>query len=474
MPDHADYDAIIVGAGPNGLAAAITLAREGWSALVLEASDTIGGGTRTAELTLPGFQHDICSAIHPLGLASPFIRALPLADHGLRWIQPPAPVAHPLPGGDAVVIERSLEATSATFGVDERAYRDLFSPYVDHWEDLLEDILGPLRIPKHPVLLGRFGLQALRSATGLAKSVFKGERARAAFAGHAGHSIQPLEHLGTAAPGLVEGILAHAVGWSLAEGGSQRITEAMASYLVSLGGEIVTGVPVRAMGDIPSARAVLFNLTPRQVLEIAHDRLPPGYRRQLARYRYGPGACKVDFALDGPIPWEAEAVQRAATVHIGGTLAEISASEQAIWHGEHAERPFVLLAQQSLFDPSRAPAGKHTAWAYCHVPHGSTCDASPQIVAQIERFAPGFKDRILAQHVFTAMDMERYNANYIGGDIIGGVQDLRQQFTRPVASLVPYRMPARGLYLCSSSTPPGGGVHGLGGYFAAQTVLKDF
>jgi phytoene dehydrogenase-like protein len=468
------YDAV-VGAGPNGLAAAITMARAGRSVLVLEARETVGGGSRSGELTLPGFVHDICSAIHPLGLASPFMRSLPLEAHGLRWVHPPAPLAHPLDDGSAVVLERSVAATAtrANLGRDAAAYRRLMSPLARDWRRLVRDILGPLRFPRHPFALARFGMEALLPASVLARALFRDERARAIFAGMSAHSILPLGRPVTASFGLVLGMLAHGVGWPVARGGSQQIAGAMASYLRSLGGEIVTGRQIESLDALP-AQTVLLDVTPRQLLQIAGERLPPGYRRQLGRYRYGPGVFKVDWALDGPVPWKAAACLRAATVHLGGTLEEVERSEQAVWRGEHPERPFVLLAQQSLFDPTRAPEGKHTVWAYCHVPHGSTLDMTERIEAQVERFAPGFKERVLARHTISARQMQHYNPNYIGGDINGGAQDLRQLFARPTLSLVPYRTPARGIYICSSSTPPGGGVHGMCGYHAARAAIRDF
>jgi phytoene dehydrogenase-like protein len=457
------------------LAAAITLARADRSVLVLEGKDTIGGGSRSAALTLPGFTHDVCSAIHPLGLASPFMRSLPLEEHGLEWIHPSAPLAHPFDDGTAVMLERTVEATgtSANLGRDGKAYRKLMGPLVRDWHRLAEDILGPLRFPRHPIALARFGVKALLPASVLAKAVFKEERARAIFAGMAAHSMLPLESPPTASFGMVLATLAHVVGWPVARGGSQQIANAMASYFCSLGGEIATGRLVESLDELPAAQAVLFDVTPRQLLQIAGDRLPQGYRRQLRRYRYGPGVFKVDWALDGPIPWRAEECARVGTVHLGGTIEEIAASERAVWHGQHHERPFVLLAQQSLIDATRAPEGKHTVWAYCHVPHGSTLDMTERIEGQIERFAPGFKDLVLARHTMSAPEMQQYNPNYIGGDINGGIQDLRQLFTRPTPRLTPYRTAQRGFYLCSSSTPPGGGVHGMCGYFAARTALGD-
>jgi len=471
MSSAGAYDAIIIGSGPNGLAAAIALARAGRRVLVCEAEQTIGGGARSAELTLPGFTHDVCSAAHPLAAGSPFLRSLPLDQYGLEFIYPPVSLAHPFDDGTAALLERSVEATGETLGVDGMAYRRLMKPLVADWALLAPALLGPPRLPRHPLALARFGLKALRSARGLAASRFAGERARGFFAGLAAHSFLPLERLATAAFGLVLGITGHAVGWPVARGGSQSIANALAAYLRSLGGEIVTGRRVASIDDLPAARAILCDVTPRQLLRLAGHRLPPNYRRRLERYRYGPAAYKVDWALNEPVPWKAEGCSRAGIVHLGGTLAEISAAESAPWKGEQADKPFVLVAQSSLFDPTRAPAGKHTLWAYCHVPNGSTFDMTERIEKQIERFAPGFRDCVLARRVTPPAALERHNANLVGGDINGGAQDLRQLFARPTRRL--YSTPARGLYLCSSSTPPGGGVHGMCGYFAARAVLQD-
>ena len=471
MAERTAYDGVIVGSGPNGLAAAITLARAGWRVIVFEAKETIGGGMRSAELTLPGFVHDICSAIHPLGLGSPFNRTLPLADYGVEWIHPDIPLAHPLDHG-AAALHRSFNATADSLGRDGNAWRRLFEPLAADWDKLGPALLSPLPLPRHPLALTRFGLFAVWPAKLLVQTLFREPEARALFAGMAAHAILPLDQVLTASFGLVLGIVAHALGWPMARGGSQRIADAMAGYLRDLGGEIVTGHEVRTLADVPPARATLFDLAPQGVLRLAGDQLPPGYRRQLERYRYGPGVFKVDYALAGPVPWRAEACRHAGTIHVGGTVEEIMAGEHTISRGQPAERPYVLVAQQSLFDPSRAPAGKHTLWAYCHVPNGSSFDMTSRLEAQIERFAPGFRDLILARHVRNAVQLQEYNPNYVGGDINTGVQDWRQLWTRPTLKLNPYEMPAPGLYLCSSATPPGGGVHGMCGYYAAQSVLR--
>jgi phytoene dehydrogenase-like protein len=465
-------DAVVIGSGPNGLAAAVELARNGASVLVLEAADSIGGGTRTAELTLPGYHHDVCSSAHPLGILSPFLSRLPLEEHGLTWIQPSASVAHPLDGEPAVILRTSLDLTATSLGQDAPAYKRVIRPFLHHPEALIAEILGPAHLPRHPMLLAGFGVPALLPATVLGRRWFRGERARALFAGCAAHSILPLTRPVSAAIGLLFLITGHVQTWPIAEGGSASITDALAEYLQTLGGRVETGRRVQALADIPPSRIVLFDTSPDQVAAIASPVLPSTYVRRLGRYRYGPGIFKIDWALDGPIPWTDPACLDSATVHVGGTLAEIADSEATVWRGQHAERPFTIVVQPSLFDASRAPAGKHTGWAYCHVPNGSTLDRTEAIEHQIERFAPGFRDRILARHVMRATDLEQYNANYVGGAITGGVTDIGQLFTRPVARIDPYSTPNPDVFICSASTPPGGGVHGMCGYHAARSALR--
>jgi phytoene dehydrogenase-like protein len=466
------YDAVVVGAGPNGLSAAIVLARAGLSVCVLEAKETIGGGARTEELTLPGFLHDICSAIHPVGVVSPFFRTLDLEKWGVEWVYPPIALAHVLEDGEAALLHPSLEETAQGLGRDGDAYRDMLRPFVEHADEFFPEILRPVRFPRHPFLMQRFGLIALRSCKGLAESRFQEEKARALFAGCCAHSVLPLEQTGTASFGLVLALAGHAINWPCVRGGSIKIIDALAACLKSLGGEILTNAPVTNMKDLPQARGVFFDLTPRQVIEIAGEELPSGYRNKLSKFRYGPGVFKIDWALSGPIPWKNKECMRAATVHVGGTIGEVAESERVMWNGGHAERPFVLVAQQSLFDSTRAPAGKHTGWAYCHVPHGSTVDMTERIERQIERFAPGFRDLILARHTFNTHEVESHNPNMIGGDIGGGANDLGQFLARPLARYDPYSTPNEKIFLCSSSTPPGGGVHGMCGYWAAQSALK--
>jgi phytoene dehydrogenase-like protein len=470
MVTDAAVDAVIVGSGPNGLAAAITLGRAGWRVRVVEGHATVGGGMRTLPLTAPGFQHDICSAVHPLGMGSPFFQKVDLAQHGLRWIQPPLPVAHPLDDAPAVALARDLDVTAAGLGADGARWRALLAATVADWPKLAEMLLGPWPRPRHPVALARFGLGAVWPAQGLAQVWLRTTRGRALFAGLAAHAIQPLHWPLTASFGLVLAVLAHAVGWPIPRGGSQAIADALAAEARRLGGEIVTGQWVTDLRELPPARAILLDVTPRQFLALAKEQLPAGYARRLTGYRYGPGVCKVDYALAAPVPWADPTCCDAGTLHLGGTLGEIAAAEAAVWRGEHSPAPYVLVAQPSRFDQTRAPAGRHTLWAYCHVPHGSTVDASAAITAQIERFAPGFRDCVVAQRVHTATDMAAYNPNYVGGDINGGVQDWRQLWTRPTAGL-PYTTPLPNVYLCSSATPPGGGVHGMTGYHAARAVL---
>ncbi len=465
----------MVGAGPNGLSAAISLARAGCSVVVLEAADVAGGGCRSEQLTLPGFIHDVCAAIHPLGASSPAFAALPLAEHGLEWVHPQAPAAHPLSGGRAAVLERSLDSTADALGPDAGAWRKVVGPLVSRWDDLSSSILGPLlRPPPHPVTLTRFGLRAAWPAKLLAARLFKGEEARGLFAGLAAHAILDLGMPLTASFGLTFAASGHAVGWPAAKGGSQRLADALVSYLSSLGGQVVTGQRVTSLRDLPPSRAVLFDLTPRQVVDIAGDRLDPRARRRLLGFRYGPGSFKIDYALDGPVPWAAEGCARAGSVHLGGTLEEVAAAEREVARGGHPERPYVLTSQPSCFDDSRAPAGKHTFWAYCHVPHGSTVDMTAAIEGQIERFAPGFRDRVLARHTMFPADLERHNANNLGGDVAGGSHGGLQLVARPRLAADPYVLPIDGTdaFLCSASTPPGAGVHGMSGWWAARSALK--
>jgi phytoene dehydrogenase-like protein len=470
-PRHT-YDAVVVGSGPNGLAAAIVFAQTGRSVLVLEAQPTIGGGARSAELTLPGFTHDICSAVYPMAVSTEFLPSLPLEQHGLRWIEPPAAMAHPFDDGPPAILRRSIEQTGDTLGPDAKSYAELVQPFVDQWDELSSDAVAPLHLPRHPVLLARFGLDALRSARSLARGKFGGERARGFFAGLATHSVMPLTDLATASIGLVLSIAAHRAGWPIAAGGAQHVTDALASYLRSLGGEVVADSRVAALSDIPSAKTIFLDVSPRGALAIAGDRFSASYRRALEGYEHGSGVCKVDWALSAPVPWRDAECATAGTLHLGGTLEELIVSEAAPHNGEHAEKPFVLASQPSLFDSSRAPEGKHTLWGYCHVPFGSSVDMSDRIERQIERFAPGFRDCILERRVMCASELEQYNANLYGGDIVGGANTLRQLFFRPVVRPVPYATSIEGVFLCSASTPPGGGVHGLCGMYAARAALS--
>ena len=466
------HDAVVVGAGPNGLAAGITLAQAGWSVLIREAKDSIGGGSRTRELTLPGFHHDPCSAIHPLAVVSPFFENLPLREHGLDLIDPPLALAHPLDDGSAATLAPSVAATAASLGVDGDAWKSLMQPFVDDADVLIPGLLRPVRIPRHPVAMARFGLPALRSAEGLVKSRFTGSHARALFAGMAAHSMLSLDRIASASFGLTLGLFGHVANWPIPRGGSQAIVDALAAHFRALGGEIRTSEPVGSIAEFSNARAILFDVTPRQMLDISGHAFSGWYRRQLERYRSGPGIFKVDYALSGPVPWTALECANAGTVHLGDTFEEIAESERQVAAGSHQDRPYVIVAQQSLFDSSRAPAGQHTLWAYCHVPNGSTVDMTPAIERQIERFAPGFRDLVLARAPMTSPEVEAYNANYLGGDINGGLQDIRQLIARPVVRWDPYSTPNERIFICSSSTPPGGGVHGMCGYHAARSVLR--
>lgn len=461
------YDVVVIGAGPNGLSAAVALARAELSTLVVEAEATPGGGTRTKELTRPGFLHDVCSTVHPLGIASPFLRTL---DLDVAWIQPPTPLVHVMPDR-TVALERSLDATADALGADGETYRRLLAPYVERFDELLEMVLAPLRFPKHPLLMARFGLSAIRSAASYLRR-FSEPAAPAMLAGIAAHSIVPLEKLATMSFGILLAASGHAVGWPVARGGSQAICDALVTKLGAHGGEVVTGSRVTSMATLPPARAYVFDVTPRQLLAIAGERFPHAYRKRLERFRYGPGVFKIDWALRGPVPWRDPKCATAATVHLSGTLDDIARAERAVHAGSVDERPFVLFTQPSLFDASRAPPGQHVGWAYCHVPHDSTFDATTAIEAHVEAYAPGFRDLIIARSTMNAREMSAYNANYIGGDINGGISDLGQLFFRPAPRIDPYATPADDIFICSSSTPPGGGVHGMCGYHAAQSVLR--
>lgn len=467
-------DAIIIGSGPNGLAAAIRLAQEGREVLVVEGHDVPGGGTRTTELTERGFHHDVCSAIHPMGMASPFLKTLPLKKFGLDWIQPEIPLAHPFDDGTCASLLRSIEGTAAQFsGSSEAAYRRVFEPLLPHADSLLDAFMGPPRIPANLLAVARFGLRSLPAALDAARLWFDDEKARALLAGNAAHSVMPLDRpIATNAIGLMLMLTGHAYGWPIAKGGSQRITAAMIAYFESLGGKIETGRSVSSLDELPPASAYIFDTSPSAMSAISGRRLPDTYRKRLERYRHGPGIFKIDYALNEPVPWLAADCRKAGTVHLGGTLDEMVVSEREAWEGIHSERPFVLTAQQSLFDSSRAPAGKHTFWAYCHVPSGSTVNMTDAIERQIERFAPGFRDCIIARHTMNCDAFERYNPNFVGGDIVGGVADWRQLLTRPVLSAKPHATPAPDIFICSASTPPGAGVHGMGGFRAAEEVLK--
>ncbi len=466
------YDAIVVGSGPNGLAAAITMQQQGLSVLLIEGKDTIGGGMRTLELTLPGYAHDVCSAIHPMAVGSPFFSTLPLADYGLEFIESPLAAAHPFDDGSSAYLSKSLTATAHGLGEDAERYKSLIEPFVREWDALSRDSMGPLRFPKHPLLMARFGLKALQPAGWLVNR-FRSSKTRGLWAGMAAHAIQPLNNVASSAVGLMLLAVGHNKGWPIPKGGSQSIADALAAYFVSLGGEIHTGVWIEDLEDLPSHRAVLFDVSPLQLDRILGARLQKSYRGQLKKYRYGMGVFKIDWALDGPVPFVSAEAQSAGTVHLGNTFEEIAEAEWKTSKGYHVEKPFVLLAQQSLFDATRVPDGKQAVWAYCHVPNGSKQDMTRQIENQVERFAPGFKDRILATSVMDTHALEAYNPNYIGGDINGGIIDIRQLYTRPTLSLSPYRTSIKQVFICSSSTPPGGGVHGMCGYHAAKLALQD-
>jgi phytoene dehydrogenase-like protein len=467
------YDAVVVGSGPNGLAAAITLARCGIESVIVERSERPGGGMRSSELTLPGFIHDECSAVHPLALCAPFFRSLDLGPYGLVWIDSPSCIAHLLDERTTVVLERSLPETAAQLGEDGDAWRRLFAPFVEPAAQLFPMLLAPLRIPKHPFLLARFGLRAIRSMCGLARSYFIGESAPALLAGISAHAMVPLEGIMSSSFGLVLGLAGHVSGWPIPRGGSQSIVDALVGYYRSLGGEIAVGNDVRHLNDLPKARAYLLDVSPRGLLQIAGDRLAASYERRLRRYRYGPGAFKVDWALRDPIPWSDPRCRRAVTVHLSGTIADIARATRDAFEGRMSERaPMIILTQPTIVDPTRTPRGGHTAWAYCHVPHGSSVDMLSAIESEIERFAPGFRASVLARATRNAVELERYDPNYVGGDINSGLSDARQLFFRPMARLDPYSTSAPDIFLCSSATPPGGGVHGMCGYWAARSALR--
>ena len=467
-----NHDAVIVGSGPNGLAAGIVLAQAGYATCIVEGAPTLGGGMRTAEKTLPGFRHDLCSAIHPMGVLSPFFRTLDLEQHGLKWLHPNDSVAHPLDEGRVAMLRRSLDETGETLGPDAERWRRLITPFLKNPDALLRDLMGPLGMPSQPFTMARFGMLGLRSAVGLARGKFKGDLAQAAFAGCAAHSLLPLDKPVTAAVGLVFALTAHLTDWPVARTGSQALADALAAEFRRLGGVIHTERTIASLEELPPHRVCLLDTSPHQVIAIAGDSLPAGYIRRLAKYRLGPAVYKISYALNEAIPWRSPECSEASTVHVGGTLEEIARAEKEAWEGQPPEKPFVLVGQQSLIDSTRAPEGKHTGYAYCHVPHACEVDMTAALEAQIERFAPGFGECIEARHVTTPLGFQAYNPNYLGGAVTGGVADLGQLFTRPVARWNPYTTPNPNLFLCSASTPPGGGVHGMNGFHAAQAALK--
>ncbi|HKK44513.1 MAG TPA: NAD(P)/FAD-dependent oxidoreductase [Balneolaceae bacterium] len=467
------FNAVIIGSGPNGLAAGIRLAQQGWAVKIFERNETIGGGTRTKELTLPGFKHDVCSAIHPLAKASPFLKTLPLEKYGLEWIQPEVPVAHPLEDESCCALFRSPEETTEQLGQDGLTYWRTMDPFVRNWDKLIPQLLAPFNLlPDHPLLMARFGLEGLHSADTFTAKL-RTCKARALFAGLAAHGILPFHKTATAAIGLVLGIAGHAVGWPFPKGGSQNLTKAMAEHFRSLGGKIETDTEITSLQQLPAADTIFFDITPKQILDLAEEKLPDSYTRKLTDFKYGSGVFKLDFALSDPIPWKDKICRKAGTIHLGNTYEEIARAEAETARGKHPDKPFVLVSQHSLFDKSRTPEGKHTAWAYCHVPNSSTKDMTDPIINQIERFAPGFRDCILDKNAMNTVAMQEHNPNYIGGDINGGQQDITQLFTRPAGLWDPYRILDTNMFICSSSTPPGGGVHGMCGYHAAESAIKN-
>ena len=468
-----DYDAVVVGSGPNGLAAAILLQQKGLSVLLMEAKSSVGGGLRSAELTLPGFIHDVCSAVHPLAVSSPFFSTLPLNNFGLKYIFPPVFAAHPFDDGTAAALVHSISETSQTLNNDAEFYSRFMNGLVKDWPLISELILGPFTFPKHPIAAAKFAYSALSSSAYFAEKHLHNKQSRGFWAGMSAHSMQSFTNASTSAFAILLLLLGHLKGWPIIKGGSQKLADALAAYFVSLGGKIEMNTEIKSLQQLPSSHAVLFDVTPAQLLKIAGHKFSSLYQHQLKKYRYGMGVYKIDWALDAPVPFTNEQCRKAGTVHLGNTFEEIALSEKLVSENKHPEKPFVLFVQPGLLDDTRAPANKHTAWAYCHVPNGSSENMTNKIEQQVERFAPGFKECILARHVMNTTELETYNANYIGGDINGGVQDIRQIFTRPALRFSPYKTSAKGIYICSSSTPPGGGVHGMCGYHAAKRVLKD-